>query len=163
MSLGNLWEEIKHEHFQNSTDRNLFLVTDVYTTSTWAQEYRTSSIVQDKYVVNVQNVRGQDEIPENFEIRTTSSTIQPSPRQYPQFSTPSLRATYQLRGRSSTQSGLIGEVCASISPPSLFSSQKQKVGPALKIVQRRSQEFLSSPPARIRMFSKAFIRYQRDK
>jgi hypothetical protein len=77
-----LWEEIKHEHFQNSSDENIFLVTDVYTTSTWAQEYRTSPVVQDKYVVNVQNVRGQDEIPENFEIRTTSYTIRSSPRPY---------------------------------------------------------------------------------
>jgi hypothetical protein len=78
----NLWEEIKYEHFQNSSDENIFLVTDVYTTSTWAQEYRTSPVVQDKYVVNVQNVRDQEEIPENFNIRTTSFTVQQSPQQY---------------------------------------------------------------------------------
>lgn len=78
-----LWEDIKHEHFQNSADENVFLVTDVYATSTWAQEHRASPVVQDKYVVNVQNVRGQDEIPENFNIRTTSTTIQQSPQQYP--------------------------------------------------------------------------------
>ena len=85
-SLWNLWEEIKHEHFQNSSDDNIFLVTDVYASSTWVQEYRISPVVQDKYVVNVQNVRGQDEIPENFNIRTTSMTIQQSPRQYPPIS-----------------------------------------------------------------------------
>lgn len=78
-----LWEEIKHEHFQNSSDENIFLVTDVYTASTWAQEYRTDPVVQDKYVVNVQNVTGHEVIPDNFEIRTTSFTLRLSPRQYP--------------------------------------------------------------------------------
>lgn len=78
-----LWEEIKHEHFQNSADDNIYLVTDVYTTSTWAQEYRTSPIIQDAYVINIQNVRGQYEVPESFEIRSTSLTIQQSPRLYP--------------------------------------------------------------------------------
>jgi hypothetical protein len=82
------WEEIKLHHVRNGGSfENLCLVTEAYSTSTWALDYRFASHYDDCYAVNVQNT-GVEELPGNFDMRHTSLTLRDSSRQpdsWPQY------------------------------------------------------------------------------
>lgn len=80
-----LWEEIKEEHFRNHTDESISIVTAVYTTTRWAFDYRASPVEHDHYLVNVRNIQGINQIPNNFEIRSSSPSMTESYRDYNQI------------------------------------------------------------------------------
>jgi hypothetical protein len=73
------WEEIKDHYSQSGGSfENLYLVTEAYTTSRWALDYRHAGACDDaSYVVNFVNT-GAEELPGNFDLRHTSASLKQS-------------------------------------------------------------------------------------